>query len=60
LLQNHGDADRTVPYQSGLKLFEAANEPKQFIRNPGGDHNDAPSAEFLRQLDRFIGELPMR
>jgi fermentation-respiration switch protein FrsA (DUF1100 family) len=26
LLQSHGDADRTIPYEMGRKLFDAANE----------------------------------
>jgi fermentation-respiration switch protein FrsA (DUF1100 family) len=60
LLQSHGDADRTIPYALGLKLFEAAPGPKQFVRIAGGDHNDPQSAEYLRQLDRFIRDLPKR
>jgi hypothetical protein len=58
LLQSHGDADRTIPYALGLKLFKAANDPKQFVRIAGGDHNDPSSAECLRELDRFISNLP--
>jgi fermentation-respiration switch protein FrsA (DUF1100 family) len=58
LLQSHGDADRTIPYSLALKLFKAANEPKRFVRIPGADHNDPPSAEYIRQLDQFIGGLP--
>lgn len=38
LLVLHGDADRVVPYDLGEKLFAAANEPKTFIRIPGGSH----------------------
>jgi fermentation-respiration switch protein FrsA (DUF1100 family) len=58
LLQSHGDADRTIPYAQGLKLFEAAQEPKTFVRVPGGDHNDPQPAEFFRRLDQFVSELP--
>lgn len=58
LLQTHGDADRVVPYLLGKQLFEAANEPKQFITNPGGGHSDAPSEEFDLALDDFLGALP--
>ena len=32
LLQSHGDADRTIPFALGEKLFQAANEPKTFVR----------------------------
>jgi uncharacterized protein len=38
LLMQHGDADTTVPFRFGQKLFAAANEPKQFIRLPGKGH----------------------
>jgi fermentation-respiration switch protein FrsA (DUF1100 family) len=58
LLQSHGDADHTIPYAMGMKLFRAATGPKRFVRIPGGDHNDAPSVEYYRHLDRFIGGLP--
>lgn len=38
LLIIHGDADSVVPYDLGLKLFEAANEPKKHLRLPGKGH----------------------
>ncbi len=58
LLQTHGDADRVVPYSMGVRLFEAANQPKRFVRVPGGGHNDPPSVEYYRALDEFLGSLP--
>ncbi len=58
LLMTHGDDDRVVPFALGEKLFAAANEPKQFVRVPGGGHNDPPSQEYLWALDRFLGSLP--
>ena len=58
LLQSHGDADGTIPYSLGVKLYEAAPGPKLFVLNPGGDHNDPPTVEYLRQLGRFIETLP--
>lgn len=60
LLQMHGTADRVVPFSSGKRLFDAANEPKTFIRVPGGDHNDPPPAEFFVALDAFLDALPGR
>ena len=36
----HGDRDSIIPYELGRKLFEAANEPKEFYSIPGADHND--------------------
>jgi fermentation-respiration switch protein FrsA (DUF1100 family) len=57
LLQNHGDADTVVPYELGRRLFDAANEPKRFVRISGGDHNDAPTPEYLVALERFLKAL---
>ena len=50
LLQSHGTADRLIPYAMGQQLFAAANEPKQFIAIPGGDHNDPPSDVYYAAL----------
>ena len=58
LLLSHGDADRTIPYQQARQLFQRANEPKTFVRIPGGDHNDPQTEQYYRQLERFVGELP--
>jgi fermentation-respiration switch protein FrsA (DUF1100 family) len=58
LLQSHGDADRTIPFAVGEKLFAAAAGPKQFFRIAGADHNDSPPVEYLRKLDQFIADLP--
>ena len=58
LLQTHGDADTVIPYELGRRLFEAANEPKQFIRVPGGDHNDPPTRDYLDALEHFLDTLP--
>ena len=57
LLQTHGDADRVVPFASGQKLFAAANEPKEFVKRPGGDHNDPLTAEYWMRLDQFLDSL---
>jgi fermentation-respiration switch protein FrsA (DUF1100 family) len=58
LLQVHGDADEIVPYRLGRKLFGAANEPKQFVTIPGGDHNHHYTAEYVAALDHFLDALP--
>ena len=34
LLQTHGDHDVVVPFAQGKRLFDAANEPKQFVARP--------------------------
>jgi fermentation-respiration switch protein FrsA (DUF1100 family) len=57
LLQSHGDADSTVPYSLGLKLFRAANESKRWITIHDGDHNSPRSPEYCREVDRFLDEL---
>jgi len=57
LLESHGTADRTVPYRSGKKLFDAANEPKQWVTIPGGDHNDSQTPEYYKTLNAFIERL---
>jgi fermentation-respiration switch protein FrsA (DUF1100 family) len=55
LLQSHGTADRTIPFASGEKLFQAANEPKSFIKIPGADHDNWWwNADYLRRLDGFV------
>ena len=48
LLQTHGDEDHVVPFELGKKLFDAANEPKQFVKIRAGDHNDPPDPEYHR------------
>ena len=56
LLQSHGNADGLVPYAIGRRLFEAANEPKQFFTVEGGDHNDPQPLEFYDQLAQFLDQ----
>lgn len=34
----HGDRDSVVPFSQGQRLFDLANEPKQFVRMSGSDH----------------------
>jgi fermentation-respiration switch protein FrsA (DUF1100 family) len=40
LLIVHGAQDQTIPIAFGEKLFALAHEPKQFVRIPGGGHDD--------------------
>ncbi|MBN2474448.1 MAG: alpha/beta hydrolase [Pirellulales bacterium] len=58
LLQSHGEADTIVPFESGRRLFEAANEPKQFVTLPGLGHNDSLPRSYYDQLTAFLGEPP--
>jgi len=57
LLQSHGEADRMVPYELGCRLFEAANEPKQFIRFPDRLHNDGQPPSYYAELDAWLDGL---
>lgn len=57
LLQSHGDADTIVPFKLGKKLYDKANEPKQFITIQGRNHNDPQDASYYRALDRFLDFL---
>ena len=41
----------------GTAAFAAANEPKQFIVIPGGDHNDPQTDEYYAALRAFLGRL---
>lgn len=58
LLQSHGDRDRVVPIRFGQRLFEAANEPKQWLLYPGCDHNDPRPAEYYRKVAEFLDGCP--
>ena len=58
LLVCHGAADQTVPYELGRRLFDAANDPKEFVKMAGHDHNDPLPDEYYQALDAFVGKLP--
>lgn len=58
LLQSHGEADRTIPMALGQRLFQAANQPKQFVTIANAYHNDWIMADYLKQLDQFLDRLP--
>ncbi|MBI3821763.1 MAG: alpha/beta hydrolase [Planctomycetes bacterium] len=52
----HGTADSLIPYTQGVRLFEAANEPKRFFSMPGKDHNDSLPEEMFIDLKKFLAE----
>jgi fermentation-respiration switch protein FrsA (DUF1100 family) len=54
LFQSHGEADSIVPCHFGRRLFEAANQPKEFFNIPGGDHNELPPRQYYEALRRFL------
>ncbi len=56
LLILHSPDDEIIPYRLGEKLFEAANEPKQFVKLKG-DHNNGfmlSQPKYEQTLARFI------
>jgi fermentation-respiration switch protein FrsA (DUF1100 family) len=50
----HGSADDVIPFAEGQRLFDAANEPKQFVAVEGKDHNDVLESRFLGELRQFL------
>jgi uncharacterized protein len=60
LLVIHGDADEIVPFSQAQAVFEAANQPKQFWRIPGAQHNNvlfAAGDDYVRLLQSFYSPL---
>jgi uncharacterized protein len=54
LLIMHGSNDPTIPIGFGERLFALANEPKQFVRFPGGGHDDLDDFGALDAARQFI------
>jgi len=57
LLQVHGDADQIIPFASGRRLFDAANEPKRLLVLARHDHNDALPQEWYQAMEKFFDDL---
>lgn len=55
VLVAHSRGDDLIPFHHGRRLFEAAAEPKEFLRLEGG-HNDTfePEGRYEEVLSRFI------
>jgi len=61
LLVLHGDRDDVVPIEGGRKLFEAADQPKEFYTISGAGHNDTylvGGEEYFGVLRRFLEDIP--
>jgi len=55
----HSRDDEIISYSNGERLFEAANEPKQFLQLRGG-HNDGflvSGKDYIHGLDSFLGNV---
>jgi fermentation-respiration switch protein FrsA (DUF1100 family) len=57
LLQSHSQGDTIVPYRFARRLFDAANEPKQFLEIEGLDHNDPPESSYFDTLREFLDKV---
>ena len=57
LFQSHGRRDTIIPFALGRRLFEAANQPKQFITIEDRDHNDPRPSSYYDALAAFLGKL---
>lgn len=56
--QSHGDHDSVVPLKFAKRLFDAANEPKQFLLVEGADHNDPRPLGYYDKLRAFLEKSP--
>ena len=54
LLVMHGSDDPAIPIRFGERLFALAHEPKQFVRFPGGGHENLDNFGALDAARQFI------
>jgi uncharacterized protein len=54
LLIMHGNNDPAIPVVFGERLFALAHEPKQFVRFPGGGHENLGSFGAIETARQFI------
>ncbi len=52
----HGGRDRVVPLEMGRKIFELANEPKEFILLPEAGHNDHDQFGLVAKVQAFVSK----
>jgi fermentation-respiration switch protein FrsA (DUF1100 family) len=55
LLVMHGTDDQSVPIRFGERLFALANDPKRFVKIPGGGHEDLGNFGAIETARQFIG-----
>lgn len=56
LLILHGDRDPVVPLRFGEKLFQAAREPKRFVRISGGGHQVLETPQAFAEIRQWIAK----
>jgi fermentation-respiration switch protein FrsA (DUF1100 family) len=54
LLIMHGSSDPAIPIAFGERLFTLAHEPKQFVRFPGGGHDNLDGFGAIETARQFI------
>jgi len=57
LLIMHGDADPAIDITFGERLFTMAHEPKQFVRFPGGGHENLDDFGAMETARHFVDGL---
>ncbi len=57
LLVMHGDADETVPYWMGQRIYELGPDPKTFVTLPNAQHQDFPLEIMVPAVRNFIDSL---
>jgi uncharacterized protein len=60
VLFTHGDSDSIVPIDLGKKLYQAANDPKDFYTIAGADHNDTylvGGREYYQRIKHYLESL---
>ena len=63
LLVVAGDRDTIIPLEHSRRLFEAANDPKQFVVVPGADHNDyalLAGDQLIESIVRVVETDPLQ
>jgi hypothetical protein len=60
VLMIHGRADRVIKFWHGEKLYEAANEPKQFVRIDNAGHGDishVAGEQYREAIKTFVSDI---
>jgi uncharacterized protein len=53
----HGADDQVIPFTMGQQLYEAATEPKWFVRLEGGNHAKNLENGGLEAVKEFLGAV---
>jgi fermentation-respiration switch protein FrsA (DUF1100 family) len=60
VLVMHGEYDEVIPFEQGVRVYDAAPEPKTFFRIRGAGHNDtyiAGGEPYVQAYVRFLASL---